>query len=373
MNQGLLMQFQRLEDLHSFVYEGNNNEGFLNERKSRSPSSLEEELVSNLPLFDEVEEQEITHEASNILGGKTLITDPGDFELIMSKNPELGKKVKAIGLKNNQHMVQANFYEKVREILDLSKSYEFPAEYELITPVDFMGINATCLEQFNYGGSYGYRSMLYHLMRHLNNITGEESKSDIDRKIKDTFSGKRVLELGSGPGFFLYVLRELGADVTGIDKNETFRIQTEQAKLNILYGDAKELERLVGDKRFDIVLSKDFLSFGVTRYDAKPIMIGVHSVLRENGFTVHQIEYKKTSEERYLSMVEKFCKSQGNDFEIMRNLFSRLNDEQKEYLLRRNILNISSEHLEELGFKPFTSYRLDVDEFLTISLGKSKN
>ena len=370
MNQSLVRQIQRLDDLHSLVYEGKNVSDFLIQRNGRSQSSLEEDLVSHLPLFDETEEQEIAQKASEILGGKTHITDPRDFELIMRTNPELGKKIKAVGIKNYQHMMQAQFYDKVRKIFDLSEGYEFPARYESVTPVDFMGINVACLEQFDYNGSFGYRSMLYHLMRHLNNITGEESQSEIEELAKRTFSGKKVLELGSGPGFFLYALRELGADVTGVDTNETFREQTEQARLNILYGNAKDLARLVVDRRFDVAFSRDFLSFGVTRHDAEPIMQGVYTALRNGGLTAHQIEYRKTSEEKYLAVMEQFCKAEGNDFERMRTTFSRLNDEQKEYLLRKNLLNISLEQLQDLGYKPFTSYRLDVDEFLTITLGK---
>jgi SAM-dependent methyltransferase len=33
------------------------------------------------------------------------------------------------------------------------------------------------------------------------------------------FNGKRILELGCGPGYFLYCLEQLGADVYGVDKN----------------------------------------------------------------------------------------------------------------------------------------------------------
>ncbi len=370
MNQRLARQIQRQDDLCSLVYEGKNVRDFLSQRNGRSPSSLEEDLVSHLPLFDEAEEQEIAQEASKTLGGKTHITDPTDFALITRTNPELGKKIKAVGMKNYQHMMQAQFYDKARGIFALSKDYEFPARYESVTPVDFMGINAACLEQFDYGGSFGYRSMLYHLMRHLKNVIGEESQSEIEELARKTFSGKKVLELGSGPGFFLYALRELGADVTGVDTNEEFREQTEQARLNMLYGDAKDLARLVGDRRFDVAFSKDFLSFGVTRHDAEPIMRGVYTALRNGGLTAHQIEYRKTPEKKYLAMVEQFCKARGSDFERMKTIFSKLDDEQKEYMLRKNVLNISMEHLQDLGYNPFTSYRLDVDEFLTITLGK---
>jgi SAM-dependent methyltransferase len=212
--------------------------------------------------------------------------------------------------------------------------------------------------------------VLYHLLRHATLVDGNESPSDIETLARNTFGGKRILELGSGPGFFLYTLRELGADVTGVDLNDTFKEQTSKAGLNMLHGDARKLGKLVGDQKYDFIFSKDFLTFSVTRKDAEPIMKGVYDALKTGGITLHQINYRKMPEEKYFETVDRFCAKNGQDPARFRTIWSEMVAEQKEIILRRNILNISLEHLEELGFKPFTQYRLDAHENLTITLGK---
>jgi SAM-dependent methyltransferase len=339
----------------------------LRERLGRSPSSIEEELVSRLPMFDAAEQKTICNKAIKILGHRDVITDPRDFALVEKKDPELGRQLKSIGLKTHQDMLQVQFYNSAGGIFAMDKDYSFKAGYKHAAQGEMFGEQAVILEEYNYGSTVSYRSVLYQLLRHVDNLTGEESPSEIEKVARRAFSGKRVLELGCGPGFFLYTLRALGADVAGVDVSDKFREQTGQRQLNVSYGDARDLVGVVGEKRFDIVFSKDFLSFSVTQDDAEPVMKGVHSVLRPGGLTLHQIDYSRKDETAYFAMVEKIAPTA---LDRVKKKWLELEPEQKEMLLRPNVLNISLEHLERLGFRPLTRYRLDSEDWLTIVLRK---
>jgi hypothetical protein len=99
-------------------------------------------------------------------------------------------------------------------------------------------------------------------------------------------------------------------------------------------------------------------------------MQGVYSALKDGGLTMHQIEYRRTPEEKYLATAKQAAEGAGMDFGRMMQVWSAMNDEQKEFLLRKNILNTSIDELQDMGFRPLTSYRLDMEEFLTITLRK---
>lgn len=365
-------QIFRLSDMHSLACKGQSPDDFVKTRLGRTPSSLEEELVSMLPAYDESEEREFATEAMKVLEDSGLtFPNPKAFEYVASKNPILGEKIKAIGLANFQKGLQVDFYQKAEGILDLSKNYEFKTRYRAVTPVKFGNHNAACLEDFNYELTRGYASMLYHLMRHLTNVNGGETKQGIEQLARQTFRGKKILELGCGPGFFLYTLRELGAEVTGLDLNDKDKDKIEAANLDVRFGNAKELTRLVENKKYDVIFSKDFLSFAVTRDDAYPIMEQVYSSLKDRGLTLHQINYGRSSEQDYLEHVAKFCGEGKLDYNKFKREFESLGTEEKEMLLRRNIFNIGPASLDKIGFTPLTSYLFDVQEFLSIALTKN--
>ena len=367
-------QLLRLSVLHSLAHPGQNPSDFIKPRIGRSASSLEEELVSNLEIFEEAEEKQFTTEAVKVLDGSGLaFPNPQAFDYVLAKNPELGKKIKSMGLVNFQKMLQVDFYKKAEGILNLSKAYEFRTAYHAVTPVKFGTHTAACFEDFIYEPTAGYASMLYHLMRHLTNVTGEETKQEVERRARQTFGGKKVLELGCGPGFFLYALRELGADVTGLDLNDKDKDRIKAAKLNIQFGNAKDLAKIVGNQQYDVIFSKDFLSFAVTRDDSFPIMEQVYASLKDGGLTLHQINYKRSSEQKYFEQVAKLCDEKKLDFERFKREFTSLGTEEKEMLLRRNIFNIGPASLDKIGFKPLTSYVFDVQQYLSIALTKNPN
>jgi SAM-dependent methyltransferase len=364
----ILRQVERLYDLFDIVRPAATIQEYTRERVNRSPSSLEEDLASRLPLYDKEEEAEIFGKASKILGGVKSIKDARDFQRIENMDPALGKQVKALGLANFQHVLQDRFYGLAGDIMDLSKPYEFPASYESVTPFQLLGMDAVCHEHYDYHGTRGYASLLYHAVRHLDNVTGEETKEELEGTIRRAFEGKKVLELGSGPGFFLYTLRGLGAKVTGVDIREQYRDQINAAGLDILVGDCRDLMSSVGEAKFDIILSMNFLSLGVTRYDAKPIMESAFQALKKGGLGIHQISYQITPEHEYLKATRATAQGNGIKEETLLSNWKMMSAQQKEILLRKNVLNIGLDTIEGIGYKPITEINLDADEYLTLAL-----
>ena len=355
----------RLKDLFEHLHGNKDPTDFLNQLQHRTPSSLEEELTSQLPLFDEQEEQELTTKAQDIAKKHKLsLPDQRVFAAVKNEDEELYKQLVALGLRNTQYLIQHQFNEKVRHLFEKAKkAYYFPAEYKkiFVTPGE---IKIAFIEQYAFS-LFPYRSILYHMLRHATNLTGQESKDELEWKIRKTFKDKKILELGPGPGFFMHMLKKFGADVYGIEPSEEYKKQAEQAGLNIQTGTAETLDM---PEEFDIIYSKDVLSFAVTKNKAEPIMKAVHKNLKQGGLTVHSIEYYRQSEEEYFKLIEKSAGKETS--ERMKEHWKTTDEETKEIALHKNVLNISMEHLEELGFKPLTGYRLDPNQFLTISLSK---
>lgn len=365
------MQTHRMMDLFDSAEISESPEEFIGKRFRRSPSSIEEELVSRLPLFDQEEQNQILSEASKIISPMCLsFPDMKAFEAVSKANPELGKKLRSIGLSNFQHLMQLDFYKSAARILEETKSEEFKAEYQKVTPINFNGINATCIEQYGYNGSTSYRSMFYMLLRHLTNVEGGESELEIRAKAKSAFSRRKILELGSGPGFFLRLLQNFGAEVKGVDINSSLEKEVRKRNLPVVFGDLKDLKKLVGDEKYDIIFSRDVISYAVTRDDSHPIMQSAFDVLRNGGLSIHQIDYKKASEEQYLGFVAKYAEKHKMDAEKVRKTFQMLPPEQKEIILRRNIFNISPQSLERIGYTPLTGFRLDAEDNLSLTLQK---
>ncbi|MBW3015567.1 methyltransferase domain-containing protein [Candidatus Woesearchaeota archaeon] len=371
MNPRLRRQIARIGDLFQAAkpsLKSKDISGFLAERlPGRSPSSIEEELLSHLPLFDREEEEKLNAKAletAEKLGVE--VQDQRVFDEICSQDKELGESMFALGLRNYQfHFIQLPFYDKVKQLLEIGKDKEFEAHYRQLSSVELFGLNAACIEDYTYSPALGYRSVLFHMLRHLHNITGEESSYETARIAYATFKDKKVLELGCGPGFFLYTLKQLGADVTGVELNKDVK---KVPGLRIIEGDARKLPEIVNDE-FDIVFSKDFITLAVTKHDAGDIMEGVFKIMKPGAFTFHSIDYRRTPEELYLKNIGQYCKT-PEDLEKLKKGFSGLTDEGKEYILRRNIFNISLEHLEDIGFTRLGNYKLDVEENLSFALRK---
>jgi SAM-dependent methyltransferase len=364
------MQMHRLRDLWEVTNPGKSPRTFFQDRRGRTCSSLEEELVAGLPLFDQQEQEAIMKKARAIVAPLGIdFPDTRAFEAVSKANPQLGRDITSIGLLNFQHLMQAEVYEKMAPFWYACKGHEFKSSYSKTQDSNFMGARAKILETYDYGGASSYRSLFYIMMRHLLNVHGGESPQELRGNVTSALSGKKVLELGCGPGFFIRFLKDLGAyEVVGVEENEQLREGSEKLGAEVLFGDARNLGDLLQKRKFDVVVSKDFLSYAVTKEDAGPIMQGVYDCLSPNGITIHSIDYGRMSEERYLQYARSAAAGFGGDAERVVKNFQEMSENQKEMVLRKNILNIGPGSLEKIGFHPLALFRLDCEENLSISL-----
>jgi ubiquinone/menaquinone biosynthesis C-methylase UbiE len=100
-------------------------------------------------------------------------------------------------------------------------------------------------------------------------------------------SGKNVLDLACGEGFYARLLKLLGAgSVTGIDLSEGMielaLKQEEEHPLGISYrqGDARELAE---EANFDLVASAYLLNYATTRDELSHMVSGIASALKPGG------------------------------------------------------------------------------------------
>ncbi|MFA4819348.1 MAG: class I SAM-dependent methyltransferase [Candidatus Aenigmatarchaeota archaeon] len=369
-------QPQRIVDLLTFaVADKHERYDFLNARigSGRTPSSIEEELWSMLPPTDSNDQEEVTQKAGEIAKRHGIaLDDRRIFDVAEREDPEFGKRLKTVSVINVQNMLQANFYRSAWKLFELGNPHKFSARYDAVTqvPITFDGKRIAVVETYSYGHSTTYRAVLYHLMRHIGNLAGDETESDVKYLARKAFDGKRVLELGCGPGFFLYLLRELGADIVGVEKRDTYRDQTDAAKLSILYGDAEKVTDMIRDKKFDVVFSRNFLSLHVTVDKGPDVMEAAYGVTNDGGLSFHLIDYRKTPEEEYMEMLRSTCESTKLDYDTLVQTFSMLPAEKKDALLRRNVLNTSIESLTRIGYRPLTSYLFDAEENISIAARK---
>lgn len=364
-------QAQRVKDLFEATYEKlgvSNPLDFLIPRRGRSISSIEEEMFTYLPMFEEHEIDEIQEKALALAERKGVkVNTPEFWEALAKNDKELFDNTRVIGLVGIQYkLLQDTFSVITHDLFKDAQKHFFEARYEAINAIELGPIKAACLEEYAYSPAISYRSMLYHMMRHMTNLDRLDTISGTISTIRQTLEGKRILELGCGPGFFLHMLNDLGAEVTGVEMNDSYKNKVDG--INIVYGDAKNLSSFVHGS-YDVVISKDFLSLAVTKDDAGPIMAEAFKVTREGGFSFHQIDYGKMDEKKYLEMIS-HASGQGLDEARIRQTWEHLPADTKEMLLYKNILNISLDHLADIGYKPLTQYKYCVDKFLTIALQK---
>ncbi len=107
---------------------------------------------------------------------------------------------------------------------------------------------------------------------------------DLLEKFSKKIEGRRVLDLGCGPGHDSYKFAELGFDVTGIDYSKEMIKQARVFKPvgnkpNFIVGDMCELEKLVPVDHFDAVwVSASLLH--VEEKDVPKVLAGIKKVLK---------------------------------------------------------------------------------------------
>jgi trans-aconitate methyltransferase len=89
--------------------------------------------------------------------------------------------------------------------------------------------------------------------------------------------GERILDLGCGDGAVTAALRDMGADVVGVDTSDSLLAAARARNLDVRRMDGQALEF---DREFDAVFSNAALHW-MTRSEA--VIAGVHSGLKDGG------------------------------------------------------------------------------------------
>jgi len=78
------------------------------------------------------------------------------------------------------------------------------------------------------------------------------------------------------------------------------------------------------------------------------------------------------SEEKYLGFIRENTSHLGGNAQTLIENFQRMSPEQKDVMLRKNILNISPGSLEDIGYNPLSFLRLDCESNLSMALSRRK-
>lgn len=100
------------------------------------------------------------------------------------------------------------------------------------------------------------------------------------------FAAKRVLEIGSGPGRFLYTCRERGAQVTGLDIGaHSIRLAKKYFDLDLLplSLEAFLAQKIFADTKFDLVFAFELIEH--VRYPSE-LMRMIYDVLTPGGMVI---------------------------------------------------------------------------------------
>lgn len=119
-------------------------------------------------------------------------------------------------------------------------------------------------------------------LKKLNFANTDKYFADRIARMKSISPGKRLLEIGSSWGYFLYQARSQGFDVTGVELSDSRRkVGIEELELNIV----KDFSALSSD-RFDLVYTAHTLEHFI---DLSSIFNEINSVLVNNGFLVIEV------------------------------------------------------------------------------------
>lgn len=176
------------------------------------------------------------------------------------------------------------------------------------------------------GGTYIFRPPshigvlnLYKLHQHLSG--GEfDSPESLMEIMQGLLKGKRVLEIGSGPGFNLNVLKKLGAEVSGVELRR--ELVGKLPEIDVKVGDAANLDKMFGKELFDIIYSTDFFCKAVIdEQKATEIAYRMGSQTRAGGISIHQMSYEKMALPVFLFSMWLSNRQVGRDHKTMEDWF----------------------------------------------------
>lgn len=192
--------------------------------------------------------------------------------------------------------------------------------------------------------------MLFKLYQHL---SGKEygSPEELHEIMRDLLQGKRVLELGCGPGFNLKVLKDLGANVSGVEKRG--ELLGGIPEVDVKHGDAQRLDDVFGDGKFDLIYSNDFFCLGpvLDHDESKRIVYATGEHTQTGGMGIHQIVYEKMNPMLYEFGQWIQNRKMGSSHEAWEEWFDGLSDAEQEDLMYTNRCSLDPQDLVRAGFR----------------------
>lgn len=146
------------------------------------------------------------------------------------------------------------------------------------------------------------------------------------KKGLDELKGKKIIELGCGPGYFLDFLKSLGINAKGIDPR--FR-----KREKIIRKDAKIALREMKGNDIDLIVSVNLFADGIiSEKDASEIMMYSHRCLKKKGKIVNVVNFQKVEEGELLKRLGR----KEENFDRFKRWWEGLNKKEKEALLDKN-------------------------------------
>jgi SAM-dependent methyltransferase len=196
-------------------------------------------------------------------------------------------------------------------------------------------------------------NFLYKLHQHL---SGKEfdSPEKLKAAVQEVLIGKRVLEVGCGPGFDLKLLKDLGADVSGVEIRGDFAGMIKG--LDVRAGDAAKLDGVFGDETFDIIYSRNLFSeavLGMKRSEEIAVKLCEHT--KQGGIQIHQVGYKKMGLEVLLFSMWVSNREAGRDQKETEEWFWNKPGWERDALLYQNRCSLDPQDLlrEGLALKEY--------------------
>ncbi len=198
--------------------------------------------------------------------------------------------------------------------------------------------------------SYHDVHTLYKLYQHCSG-KGYNSPEQLKEVMRELLDGKRVLELGSGPGFNLKVLQDLGARVSGVEVRQN--LIGGVPDVDVRYGDAEHLDGVFPDEQFDLVYSRDLFCTAVMNQEKSgKIATQTHRHTKDNGgIGIHQITYEKIGLPLYLLGMWLSSRETGRNYQVWEEWFWNMPDEERERVLYTNRCSLDLQDLVMPGFK----------------------
>lgn len=207
----------------------------------------------------------------------------------------------------------SHYHENYHTFKNLTRNSLFADEGKFYKPVDYVYKKVRTLDgkeveaKFEYRKpSISYMPLFTELYKLLGGSFDLESQDELQQqaafyqKISHLFKGLQIIELGCGPGFSVKVLKKVVAgasrsNIIGVDK-ETFKQQPPGIK--IINGDLldpKFYKRLPFNNH--VIFSLDLLEGEIltSKDEAIHIITMTHELLRNNGWQIHMVPYKRLS------------------------------------------------------------------------------